>query len=319
MLTDQITGALLGLACGDALGAPIEFMDPITVRRRYGKVTDMMASGTWAAGEWTDDTSLALCLAEGILASPEDPVPTVGQHILAWSEKAKDFSATLRAVLSRFQEVGDWTQAARSTPQAQAGLAGGNGSLVRTLPVALAYAEEQLLLHHSARLSALTHWDGHAELCCTLYCLWVRGLLAGEGMSAAWNGAFGRIRELAETGKASEDTPGIAGVPASTWERLGSIPSRRYEDLQPSGFASHCVDCLEAAVWCCLQATDAEQAILDAVNLAGEADTLGAVTGGAAGAHWGESGLPSRWLRHLCEADRLTGIGKLLAALRDRL
>ena len=304
------------MACGDALGAPIEFMDAITVRRRYGKVTDMMSIGSWEAGEWSDDTGLTLCLAEGILENPEDPVEAVGRQMIEWSETAKDFAAIIRAAVNGFHEVGNWFEAARSLPHARAGRANGNGSLMRILPVALAYPDEGAMLRSSARLSAMTHWDSEAEFCCALYCLWVRELLAGMDALHAWEQAVASARRLAKVGPAIPETPGSSNLPKGFWTRFEALPSKRYEDLQSSGFASHCVECLEAAVWCSLHAKSAEQAILDAVNLAGESDTIGAVAGGAAGARWGSEELPERWLGQLYQRQKIEDLGQRLERMR---
>jgi ADP-ribosyl-[dinitrogen reductase] hydrolase len=306
------------LACGDALGAPIEFMDSVTVKRRYGKVTDMMAIGSWEAGEWSDDTGLALCLAEGILEDPEDPMEAVGRHLLGWSESAKDFAAIIRTVLNRYREVEDWLEASRSVPQVLAGRANGNGSLMRILPVALAYSDEHQMLCSSARLSAMTHWDSEAEACCAIYCLWVRELLAGIEVHAAWGHALKRARRAAKEGPVCQGTPGPENLPKEFWLRWNELSTKRYEDLQPSGFAGHSVECLEAAAWCCLHAETAEQAILDAINLAGESDTIGAVAGGAAGARWGLEQLPVRWLEQLHERNEIEEVGQRLEKLRNR-
>ncbi len=313
---DRTVGAMLGLACGDALGAPIEFMDALTVRRRYGKITDMMAGGAWEAGEWTDDTGLALCVAEGILEARAAPVAAAGRRIIAWATTAKDVGQTVSAALEGFSSSADWGQAARGTPQAGAVEAAGNGSLMRTLPVALAYADAEALLAHSARLSAMTHWDPRAEICCAIYCLWIRELLAGATMAAAWQAALAAARRHVAKNSHPSDTPGTAGLPEDLWSRFEAVAGQRYESLQASGYASYCVECLEAAAWCCLNADGPEMAVLDAVNLAGESDTIGALAGGATGAHWGAEGLPSRWLSKLHQRDRIAETGRRLETLR---
>src|SRR5262249_9877505 len=145
--TDRITGALLGLACGDALGAPAEFMSRSELETEWEKLTEMVGGRMWNPGEWTDDTGMALCVAEGILACPEDRGEETGRRFLEWSRTAKDIGSTVRAALARYE--GDWAAAGRSTPQAQAGHAAGNGSLMRTLPVALAYPDPQQMLRAS--------------------------------------------------------------------------------------------------------------------------------------------------------------------------
>lgn len=313
-IRDRITGALLGLACGDALGAPAEFQSQADVGARWGRLTEMVGGGPWAPGEWTDDTGMALCVAEGILAAPADPVAEIGARFLEWRRTAKDVGGTIGAALSAYR--GDWPAAARSTPQARAGKAGGNGSLMRALPVALAYADPDEMLRQSARISAMTHWDPQAEVCCAVYCLWVRRLLAGEPLAPAWHAALQAGRAAADAGRRAEDTPGPAPLPTGFWERLAGSESLRYEDLQPSGYAGYVVECMEAAVWCCLRSPSLEEALIQAVNLAGEADTIAAVAGGAAGAAWGPAALSTRWLASLHQRQRLEEVAGQLARTR---
>ena len=210
-MRDQFVGAMLGMACGDALGAPAEFKTQETVRATWGLLTEMVGGGPWEPGEWTDDTGMALCMAEGILEAPGDPVEAVGRRFLAWRDTAKDVGSTISAALSEHQRVGSWAGASRATPQAQSGKAAGNGSLMRALPVALAYPEKEEMLRQSARLSAMTHWDAQAEVCCAVLCLWVRELLRGADPRTGWHSALWQSRYMAEKGTPfALDTPGPA-------------------------------------------------------------------------------------------------------------
>ncbi|MFN7974827.1 MAG: ADP-ribosylglycohydrolase family protein [Acidobacteriota bacterium] len=315
---DRFEGALLGVACGDALGAPIEFMSQEAALARYGRVVDLNGGGLWGPGEWTDDTGMTLCTAEGILEAPDDPVPAAGRRFLEWRRTAKDVGATISAALSGFR--GNWAEASRGTSQARSGKAAGNGSLMRAVPVALAYEDERRMLVESARLSAMTHWDPQAEVCCALYCLWLRELLRGSTIADGWRAAIDATRRAISWGTLSDDTPGPEPLPDHFWPRIEGVTALGYDDLQPSGYAGYALECLEAAAWCCLHAASAEEAIVDVVNLAGEADTMGAVAGGIAGAHWGGSALPVRWLEVLRERDRLSraarGLRELCAARR---
>jgi ADP-ribosyl-[dinitrogen reductase] hydrolase len=314
---DGFTGAMLGLACGDALGAPAEFLGPATLEERFGRLTDMVGGGIWAPGEWTDDTGMALCVAEGILEAPDDPLPAIGRRFLEWQQTAKDVGSTIRAALRAFE--GDWAEAGRSTPQARTGRAAGNGSLMRTLPVALAYADRDEMLYQSARISAMTHWDPQAEVCCAVYCLWTRAILEGETLASAWETALDDGRASAATGSRSPDTPGPTPLPEDFWHRLEAMPDRDIRELQPTGYAGFVIDCLEAAVNRVLAEETAEAAIVSLVNLGGEADTMAAVAGGAAGARYGVQGLPESWLSALLERERVADVGSRLAALRHRL
>ncbi|MGB6369257.1 MAG: ADP-ribosylglycohydrolase family protein, partial [Thermoanaerobaculia bacterium] len=278
--SDRYAGALLALACGDALGAPAEFLSQEALRARHGTLMEMVGGGScnWAPGEWTDDTGMTLCVAEGILENLDDPVPAIGERFLEWKKTAKDVGNTIRSALDGFR--GDWAEASRGTSAAISGKAAGNGSLMRTLPVALAYPDRDQMLTASARISAMTHWDPQAELACAIYCLWVCGLLRGLSVSEAWSAALDDGHRVEAEGQRSPDTPGPQPIPPHLWARLVAAPNAREDDLQPiNGYAGYVVDCLEAVVWCCHRSTETDDTITEAVNLAGEADTIAAIVG----------------------------------------
>jgi ADP-ribosyl-[dinitrogen reductase] hydrolase len=317
---DGIRGALLGHACGDALGAPVEFESPQYVRRRYGTLRDMVGGGgfNWAPGEWTDDTGMMLAVAEGILELPSDPVAAVGRRFLEWRETAKDVGSTIAAALGGFR--GDWMAASSGTSQARQGKAGGNGSLMRTLPVALCYSDIGTMATQSARISAMTHWDAQAEVCCLVYNLWIRELIAhGTTGDRAdlWHRAVTDAERLAELGRLAADSHGPSPLPAAFWTRVREMPSVAPSHWQPTGYAGFVVDCLEAAVAAVAQSDSLESALVQIVNTAGESDTIAAVAGGAAGACWGVQAIPRRWLEVLHHRDRTEQIAERVIALSD--
>lgn len=306
--TERIQGALLGLACGDALGATLENVprDQVSaVARQHGGARDEqgrwwlthICGGGWLGlqpGQWTDDTAMALAVAEGILADPADPVPHVGAGFLAWfRSNPRGIGQTTCLALSAFS--GDWSQAAQAAAARQGDRAASNGSLMRTLPVGLAYQDPEDVRRHAAAISRMTHWDQRAEDCCVAYSLTVRHVLAGAAPAAAWAEAVAAL------------------APGPVRERLAAAPSLAYADLRASGFA---VDTLEAAVWCVLHARDAEEAILHAVHLGDDADTAGAVAGGLAGAVWGVPGLPMRWIGLLEDRARIEDVAHQINWLR---
>jgi len=315
-IESRIVGAMLGLACGDALGAPAEFHDQAYVRQRWGTLTEMVGGGVWDPGEWTDDTGMALCVAEGILSYPQDPIEASGRLFLEWKKTSKDVGSTISAALSRFR--GDWPAAAKSTPQARQGKAGGNGSLMRTLPVALAYGPDiQAMALQATRLSAMTHWDSQAETCCVIYCLWIDSLLRGQPLRDSWHEALKQGQEVARASRETPETPGGQSTfDGPFWTRLEAVETRTYAQLQPSGYAGYVVECLEAAAWCCLHSDTLEEALVQAVNLAGEADTIAAVAGGIAGAFWGVEAIPERWLEKLYRRADLEQTARRLRNLR---
>jgi len=190
---------------------------------------------------------------------------------------------------------------------------------MRTLPVALVYTDSETMLRTSARLSAMTHWDPQAEVCCAVYCLWVQEILRGKELHEAWHDSLQTGRRTSEGGSLAPETPGPKPLPLGFWERLEAVESLRYDQLQPSGYAGYVLECLEAAAWCCLNSDSVEQTLVRAVNLAGEADTIAAVAGGIAGAFWGYAGIPDRWLRSLHQREDLEKSARSLAELRRHL
>jgi hypothetical protein len=128
----------------------------------------------------------------------------------------------------------------------------------------------------------------------------------GDGAQRAeWHAALTAGRKLEGRGTLATDTSGPTPLPVGFWERLERIETLQYDDLLPSGYAGYVLECLEAAAWCCLRAGSLEQALILAVNLAGEADTIAAVAGGAAGAAWGRDAIPVRWLDELHHREEL--------------
>ncbi|MEM6455693.1 MAG: ADP-ribosylglycohydrolase family protein, partial [Acidobacteriota bacterium] len=182
---------------------------------------------------------------------------------------------------------------------------------------ALAYPAREDVLHHGARLAAMTHWSPQSELACHIYALWVHHLLAGDDIAAGWHAALDTARALHTYGDPlAPDTPGPGPVPDDFFQRLAHVDDLRYDDLQPSGYAGYCVECLEAVAWCCLNRRRAPRVIVDAANLGGESDTIAALAGGIAGAAWGVGALPDLWLDGLDDAARLDDLARDLAQLR---
>lgn len=165
---DRAAGALLGLAAGDALGAPYEFTTP-------GRGADivMRAGGVWELGEWTDDTAQAVGIAEVAATGSLDMV-AIGQRFLDWFHDApKDVGISTRAVLGDTRRVAaDLPAAAATYFEANPRGAAGNGSLMRTAPVALAcLGDDRALVHHATAVSLLTHGDPLAAEGCVLWCV----------------------------------------------------------------------------------------------------------------------------------------------------
>ncbi len=177
---DRACGVLLATAAGDAVGAPYEFGPP----RGPELEVAMVGGGSvgWEPGEWTDDTSMAIAIAEvaatGADLRQEQALDAVVTRWHGWSQHAKDVGVQTRSVLSRAGRQGISAQMARAesaTLHKLSGRTAGNGSLMRTAPVALAYLDDEAALVEAARaVSELTHYDPEAGDACVLWCLAIR-------------------------------------------------------------------------------------------------------------------------------------------------
>lgn len=287
LAADRVRGALWGLATGDALGATLEFMDRKEVRARYGTLRDIVGGG-WLGlkpGEWTDDTEMTLAVAEGIVKDPEEPVPHIGEAFLRWrAANPPDIGTTIRAAFETYDRLKDWHRAAEEV-HTRTGMTAGNGALMRTLPLAFAYPDAAELYMRCMEVARMTHWDPEAGLSCFLYCRTVQGVLNGVPLPKAWREALAAMRRTAPPGEVGAAAAALAG-------KLEGALSRPERHLRPTGYTA---DTLECALRCAAAAESFEEAVVKAVNLGGDADTVGAVAGGLAGAMYGWSALPERW------------------------
>src|SRR4051812_19548174 len=185
---DRACGALLGMAAGDALGAGYEFGPSLAP----DVPVDMIGGGLgpFKPGEWTDDTSMAIAIAEigatGADLRGEEAQDYIVQRWHHWSKTAKDVGAQTRSVLSAAGRRGISAKSAReesASLHSRTGHTAGNGSLMRTAPVALAYLDDELALVEAARaVSELTHYDPDAGDACVLWCLAIRHAILTENL-----------------------------------------------------------------------------------------------------------------------------------------
>ncbi|MGE5675115.1 MAG: ADP-ribosylglycohydrolase family protein [Mycobacterium leprae] len=294
----RYVGALLGLACGDALGATVEFMDRAQVRLQYPDgLREIVGGGPWSVkpGEWTDDTAMALAVARGIAENPADPVEAVGRHFIAWFQcNPPDVGNTCRTALVTYLETGSWQSTEQLLIEKLGKWAGGNGALMRTIPTPLAYGRD---LSQAIAIAHMTHPHVESDAAVAVYHLAVEAALRGEP-------------------KQNVLAAGLSAAGPLT-ERLAHLAHLRESDLQSTGYV---VDTLEAALWCFEQTDSLEECITAAVNLGDDADTVGAVAGGLAGAYYGVSAVPRRWSGKIAERLQLEAAAEqLLAVARQRL
>ncbi|WP_168122009.1 ADP-ribosylglycohydrolase family protein [Paenibacillus sp. HB172176] len=283
---DRIKGGLFGLAVGDALGGTTEFMTESEINKQYGVLTEIIGGGVWQLepGEVTDDTMMTLAVAEGILQNPLQPVEAIGRRFLEWyASKPKDIGNTIRAVFHHFQ--GDWFAAAQKAAE-ELGVSGGNGSLMRCLPVALYYDSLEEIETVTRLQSRMTHVDERCDEACALYCRMAHRLLLGEDL-----------------------------VPVLEQE----LERTRYEDVlleepscEPTGFVVH------SMAWSMhhlLRSDSFEAVIQGAANKGGDSDTIAAIAGGLAGMYYGYEAIPARYKESILIRERLEHTAASLAAV----
>ena len=294
-LLDRGVGALLGLAVGDALGTTLEFMR----RDAQPPLTDIIGGGPFRLepGQWTDDTAMAVALAESLVIKPALDERDLMERFVNWwrcgayscTGKCFDIGVTTRQAIARFEATGD--PLAGSTDP----MAAGNGSLMRLSPVAIRHWRDRpTLTDIAARQSRTTHAAPEAVDSCVAF---------AEILADAIGG-MGKDELLAKT--RSSGLPAVARVLAGSWR------GKRRQDVRSSGYVIHS---LEAAIWCVARTADFRSAVLLAANLGDDADTVAAITGQLAGALYGADAIPVEWIDKLAWRDRLTRIaGALLVA-----
>jgi ADP-ribosylglycohydrolase len=306
---DRFRGALLGLAVGDAIGAPFEGRPPGTVP----PVTDMVGGGPrdLPSGAWTDDTSMALCLAESLVEQGRfDPVDQLERYARWWyegylSSTGVPFGAgfSTRKAIDRFERTGD------SFPGDANPGGGGNGPLMKLAPVALAYAEhpEEAVLR--AEESARTTHGAREAIDASRY---LAGLLVG-----ALRGA--NVGQLLHQGP-FEPTPGIWSR-APLCPEIAEVASGSFLEREPPAIkgGGYSVLALEAALWALAKAQSYEDGVLLAVNLGDDADTTGAIFGQLAGALFRAEAIPLRWRDQLIMRARIEELADELHALSGRI
>jgi ADP-ribosylglycohydrolase len=296
---DRARGVLLGTAAGDALGAAYEFGPP----RGPELEVAMVGGGSfgWEPGEWTDDSSMAVAIAEvaatGADLRQEEALDAIVTRWYEWSQDAKDVGVQTRSVLSRAGRHGVSAQTAREESAALHKLTGrtaGNGSLMRTAPVALAYLDDQAALVEAARaVSELTHYDPEAGDACVLWCLAIRhAILTGvldvriglQHIDADRRDKWASRLDVAEASKPSDFTNNGWVVEAlqGAWCAITTTPIPEDDPAQGVFRVDHLRLALDAAV-----------------RGGNDTDTVGAISGGLLGAAYGASAVPADWRRIL--------------------
>jgi len=303
----RFRGAMLGLAVGDALGAPLEGRERGSVPR----LEDMTGGGMLhlLPGQWTDDTAQALCFAESLVQCGRFDERDQLERLVRWLTKGHLSSTGYCVGIGRTS-----LQALRQfmlTGEPSPGPSPSNGSLMRLAPIALAFSyDPQLAAEMSARSSLITHSDPRAVDACRYL-----GLLIAEAVNGAPKEELlsATSPPLLELQRVHPLHPEIAAIAA------GSFKDKMESEIQAWG---HVVQTLEAGLWAFHHADSFRAGCITAVNLCQDADTVGAVFGQLAGAHYGSAGdrgIPGYWQEQVALRSTIEGFGDGLAELASAL
>ena len=291
---DRYLGCLLGLAVGDAVGTTLEFKR----RGSFTPISDMVGGGPFRLrpGQWTDDTSMALCLASSLVEKGGFDAEDQMRRYVRWHEdgywsstgRCFDIGNATGAALARFKRTGD-PFAGSSDPHSA-----GNGSIMRLAPVPMFFAGDvEKAVRYSAESSRTTHGAAECIDACRL---------------------FGAILVRALTGATKEDVLTADATAFSGAVKIGDIARGTYrsKDERAIKGSGYVVASLEAALWCFDRTDSFDAAVLRAANLGDDADTTAAVCGQIAGAFYGVQGVRPAWLEKLAMRPEIENLASKL-------
>ncbi len=301
MNRDKLQGMLVGLAIGDALGMPVEFK----TRGRFEEVTSYREGGPFnlPAGYWTDDTSMALCLADSIIEKGGYDSFDIMDKYTAWISKG------YRSSTGKCFDVGNQVSKAISryaqnpivSSNEEYVKAAGNGCVMRLAPVVIAAIVSNKNIYSIERYGMIsareTHLSHVAEQATGLFASFLY-------IAATEVDAKEKIKSLIDNAPDNEEIRGA-------WK---NVSEKSIESIKPTGYV---VDTVEAALWAFLTTESFKDAVLKAVNLGGDSDTIGAVCGQIAGAYYGLSGIPKEWIDALFQYDELLDLANKISEVKN--
>ena len=300
---DRYRGALIGLAVGDALGTTLEWARP----GEFSPVTDITGDGPFRLkpGQWTDDTSMALCLAESLVEKHGfDPVDQLERYVrwyrhghMSCTGACFDIGNATRTALHAFERTRQ-PYCGSTDPHAA-----GNGSIMRLAPVPLFFAgRPEDAIERSGDSSRTTH----GAAVCVDACRYMGGLIVGAAQGVDKERLLSPLYSPVPRYWTSHPlAPEIHAI------AVGSFKVKEPPAIRGRGYV---VDSLEAALWAFVKGRDFAEGALLAVNLGDDADTTGAVYGQIAGAYYGYEGIPARWRAVVAQSDLILHLADALAA-----
>ena len=303
---------LLGTAIGDALGLPVQFLDREVIAKN--PVTTMVGYGQFdvPAGTWSDDSSLSLCLAESLCNGYD--LKDIANNFIKWMfegywtpfNKAFDIGKTTYFAIVNLRS---------GTSPHLAGMDrerdNGNGSLMRILPLVpyILNMKEEDRFRIIEEVSSLTHRHPRSILACISLCEFAIQYMNLQSVEEAYQAMQQIILQLLKKEMFIEEDIPFKRLVGLSYEEFKAI---ELKDIRSTGYV---IDTLEASLWCIFNTTNYKDAVLKAVNLGDDTDTVGAITGGLAGIIYGYDTIPSEWLEVLAKKDNIIELADKLDSI----
>lgn len=297
---NRARGAMLGLACGDAIGTTAEFMPSGS----FAPITDMVGGGPFnlVAGQWTDDMSMALCLASSLVECGFDLHDQMTRYVL-WKDEGYmsstgrcfDIGNATNDALKSFKRTGNPISGSTDPESA------GNGSIMRLAPIPIHFLDTpDLAIQLCEEQSRTTHQAVECLMACRLL---------GEVLLHALQGKS-KKEMLAPSKQVLELSPGLRSI------ANGEYKTKTIDQIRGSGYV---VQSLEAALWVFWKTDNFKEGVLLAANLGDDADTTAAIFGQIAGAHYGKNGIPAEWLEKLTMTEEIGELAEQLVINKPNL
>ncbi|WP_390450012.1 ADP-ribosylglycohydrolase family protein [Chryseobacterium sp. Alg-005] len=303
-MENVVKAGIFGVCIGDALGVPVEFKTRETLKRF--PVTGYLEFMSWnqPKGTWSDDSSLTLCIAEELTKGYD--LEKIGQSFVKWNKyghwtahgKLFDIGGTTRHSIARLIK-GESARFSGNIFEED----NGNGSLMRTLPLAFYLKDEEDIdkLYKTVKeVSAITHGHFRSVFACFIYVIFAIQLLKGKSKSEAYD-------YIQETALRHAENQEFNPKEIQLFYRVlkNDISSYKEDEIQSGGYV---LNSLEASLWCFLNSESYSEAVLKAVNLGEDTDTTGAITGGIAGIYYGFENIPQEWISELVRKDDIENL-----------
>jgi len=296
-LEEKIQGALVGLACGDAVGTTLEFKP----RGSFTPITDMVGGGPFnlAIGQWTDDTSMALCLAHSLAHQKTfDPVDQMNRYCdwyqngyMSSNGRCFDIGMTVSSALDTYLKTKD--PFSGSTDE----YSSGNGSIMRLSPIPIFYHDDyDRCIKYAGESSRTTHGSDECIDSCKLFASLIFNAFHADSKA-----------EIFETNRYMPYHESVVAIANRDFLSLD------YTQINGSGYV---VESIVSALWCFMNSDSFEECILLAANLGNDADTTAAICGQIAGAYYGLSGIPERWRESITMGNEIEALALELFTIR---